>query len=115
MGRKPGKRAPKKAKALTDTIPREKPDEVDVAYSTTVEVGTALEELHASLRRIEALSEAAVRSLEFWPRAKTSRGSRALGHTYDLVMLLDGEVAEAMAIGTKAVKQLSRQLKRHGK
>ena len=74
--------------------------------------GTALEQLHGAVVRLEALSEAAVRSLEFWPRARDAAERRALGHTHSLVMVLDEEIAKTVAMGDEMVGRLAKSLKK---
>jgi hypothetical protein len=73
--------------------------------------GTALEEMHGTMLRIEALSQATVNTLEFWPHPQRPSARRRRGRTYDLVLLLDKEIAEAVTMGDRMLTQLSNYLK----
>jgi hypothetical protein len=74
--------------------------------------GTALEELHSAVVRLEALSQAVVSSFEFLPRIEDVSGRRALEHTHCLVRVLDEEIAKAVAMGDETVKRLGDYLKK---
>ena len=70
--------------------------------------GTALEQLHSAIVRLEALSQAVINSLEFLPRVEDASGRRALEHTCGLMMVLDEEIARAVAVGDEMGEQLKR-------
>jgi hypothetical protein len=73
--------------------------------------GTALEELHTAVVRIEALSHAAISSLEVMPRVDGRNGRRSLEHTCSLMRVLDEEIAKAVTMGDEMVQQLGRHLR----
>src|SRR5437660_11333648 len=85
-----------------------KPVEQDVR---PFDPGTALEMLRSAVVRLEALSNALVNSCEFWTRTNDAGGLRAHEHTYCLVMVLDTEIAKAVAMGDEMVDRLNRLLK----
>jgi hypothetical protein len=98
MARKPGKRAQRK----------KQPHEEDLLFDP----GTALEELHTAVVRIEALSQAAISSLEVLPRVEDAGGRRSLEHTCGLMRVLDEEIAKAVEMGDEMVMRLGEHLKK---
>src|SRR5579859_4207821 len=83
MANTDGKRAPKKKRKQEDEQP--------------FDPGTALEELHTAVVRLEALSQSVMNSFEFLPRVEDARRRRALEHTCSLMVVLDEEIAKAVA------------------
>jgi hypothetical protein len=59
--------------------------------------GTALEQLHTVIVRLEALSQAVMNTFEFLPRVEDASGRRTLEHTCALTMVLDEEIGKAVA------------------
>ena len=58
---------------------------------------SALEQLHAAIVRLEALSQAVMNTFEFLPRVEDAVERRALEHACGLMMVLDEEIAKAVA------------------
>src|SRR6202142_3211653 len=75
------------------------------------DLGAALEQLHTAVVRLEALSQAVINSFEFLPRVEDARRRRALEHTCGLMMVLDEEIAKAVAMGDEMVMPLAADLK----
>jgi len=75
--------------------------------------GSALEDLRDEIVRIEALADAAMRAMEFMPRASTPDERRANGRIYALVSILADEIAAAFEKGDAMVVRLGEQLAAH--
>ena len=61
--------------------------------------------------RLEALSQAVVNTFELLPRVEDAAGRRSLEHTCALMMVLDEEIARAVAMGDEMVRPLGAYLK----
>jgi hypothetical protein len=73
---------------------------------------TALEQLHALIVRLEALSQAVMNTFELLPRVEDATGRRALEHTCALMMVLDEEIAKAVATSDGMIEQHGELLRR---
>jgi ParB-like chromosome segregation protein Spo0J len=72
------------------------------------DVATALERLNTALIRLEALSQSVVRALEYVPRVGR-RARRPFGHVFELLTVLDSEIAAAMAASDESLLLLKRR------
>jgi hypothetical protein len=62
--------------------------------------------VHTVIVRLEALSQAVMSTFEFLPRVEDASGRRTLEHACGLMVVLDEEIAKAVAAGDSMVRQL---------
>ncbi len=85
--------------------------EEEAAAGSSFDAGSALEDLHVDLQRIEALSHAANQALERVPRTDDAEDRRALARLYALVTTTYDVVADALEEADEMVRRLGEVMK----